>query len=404
LKLDAGIQTILLPASDRGITRFRQRSWSRVPGRRGVVLVIPKHVRWREALSTREHGHASPLWLVADEPQLNDLVVYLDQTRRNIESAPTVGHTMTFSRAALQDVRAAFGRMIRHGEERLHRFCELAGDAFLDGRFALQSLAVGSAVNTKERFTLVQDITAADLYSLTDLDLGNRQIARIRYFDGERWSPATLVANVVEYHPESINDWRIYKMVSRIKAEEQIWNKVVDTIFDLDRLVELDKQLRHLNRFVKDVFGVKFVVSDPATVRRLQAALCGLHWTPEQLERRGVPPTPTTGSLECLEVKDYLNEAQGLKASGWQAIKSVFQWWDTMIEVQVQPLGNYLQERERLTRESHAGFKSRREDIRNQVAAALPLFGFYRDLLKWLFLEPDGPPPSFTGVTIVLTD
>ena len=34
-------------------------------------------------------------------------------------------------------------------------------------------------------------------------------------------------------------------MVSRIKAEEQIWNKVVDTIFDLDRLVQLDKQLRH---------------------------------------------------------------------------------------------------------------------------------------------------------------
>ncbi|MFN7914272.1 MAG: hypothetical protein U0Q55_02960 [Vicinamibacterales bacterium] len=361
-------------------------------------------MRWTEALSTREHGTASPLWLVADEPLLNDLVVYLDQMRRDIESAPDAGHTMTFSRAALRDVRGAFGRMIRRGEERLHRFCELAGDAFLDGRFALQSLAVGSTVNTKERFTLVQDITAGDLYSLTDLDLGNRQIARIRYFDGERWSPATLIANVVEYHPESISDWRIYKMVSRIKAEEQIWNKVVDTIFDLDRLVELDKQLRHLNRFVKDVFGVKFVVSDQAAVRRLQEALRGLQWTPEQLERRGVPPTPATAALECLEVKDYLSETEGLKASGWQAIKSVFHWWDTMIEVQVQPLGNYLQERERLTRESHAGFKSRREDIRNQVAAAIPLFGFYRDLLKWLFLEPDSPAPTFDRVTIVVTD
>lgn len=361
-------------------------------------------MRWTEALSTREHGTASPLWLVADEPQLNDLVVYLDQMRREIESAPDTRHTITFSRAALQDVRAAFGRMIRRGEERLHRFCELAGDAFLDGRFALQSLAVGSAVNTKERFTLVQDITAGDLYSLTDLDLGSRQIARIRYFDGERWSPATLVANVVEYHPESISDWRIYKMVSRIKAEEQIWNKVVDTIFDLDRLVELDKQLRHLNRFVKDVFGVKFVVSDQVAVRRLQEALCALQWTPAQLERRGVPVTPRTGSLECLEVKDYLSETEGLKASGWQAIKSVFQWWDTMIEVQVQPLSNYLQERERLTRESHTGFKSRREDIRNQVASAIPLFGFYRDLLKWLFLEPDAPAPTFDGVTIVVTD
>ena len=63
-----------------------------------------------------------------------------------------------------------------------------------------------------------------------------------------------------------------------------------------------------------------------------------------------------------------MDPRDGLKASGWEAIKSVFQWWDTMIEVQVQPLANYQQERERLTRESHAGFKSRREALRNQIA------------------------------------
>ena len=72
------------------------------------------------------------------------------------------------------------------------------------------------------------------------------------------------------------------------KAREAEWD-------DLDRIVELDKQLRHLNRFVKDVFGVKFVVSDPVSVRRLQEALCALRWSPEQLERRGVPVTATTG-------------------------------------------------------------------------------------------------------------
>ncbi len=293
--------------------------------------------------------------------------------------------------------------MIRHGEERLHRFCELTGDAFLDGRYALQSLAVGSVVTTKERFTLVQDITAQDLYSHTDLDLGNRQVRRFRYFDGTQWSRAALVANVVEYHPEAINDWRIYKMVSRIKAEEQIWNKVVDAIFDLDRLVQLDKQLRHLNRFVKDVFGVKFVVSDQDAVRALQEALRAAQWTPEQLARHGVPVLPSTASLQCLEVKDYLDAEEGVKESGWQAIKSVFHWWDTMIEVQVQPLANYLQERERLTRESHTGFKSRREEIRNQVATAIPLFAFYRDLLKWLFLEPDTQAPRFENVRIAVS-
>lgn len=361
-------------------------------------------MRWTHALSTRDHGTASPLWLVADEPLVNDLVVYLDEMRRRIDAAPHTRHTFTFSRSRLQKVRSAFARMIRQGETRLHRFCELAGETFLDGRYALQSVAIGSAVTTKERFTVVQDITAGDLYSHTDLDLGNRQVQRFRYFDGQRWSRATLVANVVEYQPEAINDWRIYKMVSRIKAEEQIWNKVVDTIFGLDRLVQMDKQLRHLNRFVKDVFGVKFVVGDTAAVRALHQSLLALEWTTEHLARHKVPAQPSTRGMQCLEVKDYLDARRGLKASGWQAVKSVFHWWDTMIEVQVQPLGNYLQERERLTKESHAGFKAKREDLRNQIAATVPLFGFYRDLLKWLFLAPDSPAPAYAAVRIVVKD
>jgi hypothetical protein len=355
-------------------------------------------------LTQRERATASPLWLVANEPLVNDLVVYLDVMRRRIDAAPHRRHTFTFSRAKLGEVRSAFARMIRHGEERLHRFCELAGETFLDGRYALQSVAIGNVVTTQERFTLVQDITASDLYAQTDLDLGNRQVQRLRYFDGKRWSRATLVANVVEYQPEAINDWRVYKIISRIKAEEQIWNKVVDAIFGLDRLVQLDKQLRHLNRFVKDVFGVKIVVGDTDGVRRLHESLLALRWSPEALLRHGVPVQASTTELECLEVKDYTDPLDGLKASGWEAIKSVFQWWDTMIEVQVQPLANYQQERERLTRESHSGFKSRREALRNQIASSIPLFGFYRDLLKWLFLSPHTPAPLFESVTISLGD
>ena len=74
------------------------------------------------------------------------------------------------------------------------------------------------------------------------------------------------------------------------------------------------------------------------------------------------------------------------------------------IEGQVQPLWNYHQERESLTRESHAGFKERREMLRNQVAGAVPLFGFYRDLLRWLFLSPDEPAPTFEAVEIIVND
>ncbi len=345
----------------------------------------------------------SPLGLVMREPSLNQLVAYLDQMRRRIADAPDAVHTLEFSRVELEESRKAFARTIRQGEEKLHRVCELLCFTFFDAKYSLQSVVIGEVDSTHERFTLSQAIVTSDLYSQTDLDLGSRQLRRLRYHAGDGWSRATLVANFVEYQPAVSTGWGIHKFISRIKAEEQIWNKVVDSIFGLDRLVQLDKQLRHLSHFVKDVFGVKIVVGDADAARKLHDALFDIEWSPETLARHSVPVAPASSRLEFIEVKDYIAQ-DGRKSTGWEAIKSVCKWSDTMIEVQVQPLSNYHQEREFLTRESHAGFKSHRESLRNQIADAVPLFGFYRNLLRWLFLSPDEPAPEFSAVNIVLRD
>ena len=44
---------------------------------------------------------SSPLWLVTNEPYVNDLVGYLDAMRRRIEGAPDQTHIFEFSRARL---------------------------------------------------------------------------------------------------------------------------------------------------------------------------------------------------------------------------------------------------------------------------------------------------------------
>jgi ribosome biogenesis protein Tsr3 len=351
----------------------------------------------------RFDASSSPLWLVANEPLVNDLVGYLEAMRRRIAADPHGAHLFSFRRSQLHDVRAAFARMIRYGEEKLHRCCELLGATYFESPYLMQSVVVGEVETTAERFTLVQPVSRNELYSQTDLDLGTRQLRRLRYHDGQRWSRASLVANFVEYQPHTGNRHGIHKFISRIKAEEQIWNKVVDTIFNLDRLVRADKQLRHLGRFVKDVFGVKAIVNDAAQGRALHASLRHLRWSPAMLEANGVPVLPSTTRLDCIEVKDYMATV-GRKATGWEAIKSVFRWWDTMIEVQIQPLENYHREREALTSESHSGFKARREALRNQIADRMPLFAFYRDLLRWLFVCPTEPAPSFESIEIVVED
>jgi hypothetical protein len=315
-------------------------------------------------------------------------------------AAPGDRHALTFSRSKLARVRKAFSRTIRFGEESLHQLCELICDTYLD-HYQIQSVAIGEVDTTRKRFTFTEALNAPELYSTTDLDLGNRQLSRLRYFDGRRWSKASLVANVVEYQPTDPNNFAIHKVISRIKAEEEIWNKVADEIFRLDELVKKDKKLRRLSWYVKDIFGLKLVVGTAKDAELLQRSLEELYWSTDTLRRHGIPTTKENQRLSFLEVKDYLN-VRGRKRSGWQAIKSVVRWQGKTFEIQIQPLKNFLHEREKLTQESHSGFKAQREQIRDEVAAKIPLFGFYRELLRWLFSDDQRKPPRFKGVRLVL--
>jgi hypothetical protein len=347
---------------------------------------------------------SSPLWLVTQEPALTGLMRYLDAKREAILANPTQAHVLEFSRGDLDAVRTAFDRMIRRGEQQLHQLCELLCSTFFDGGQLLHSVVVGEVGEGRERFTLVQTITRDDLYSQTDLDLGTRHLQRFRYLERDTWRTASLVANFVEYQPIQLNGSGIHKVISRIKAEEQIWNKVVDALFGLQALVRLDKQLSHLSTYVKDVFAIKLVVSDAAAARLVHDTLMTLTWSAQQLQAHGVAVDADRARLAPVEIKNYLVRGAGQKRSGWGAIKSVVQWGGTMIEIQVQPMTNYHRERERLTRESHAGFKARREQLRQQVSETIPLFGFYCRLLRWLFLRTTEPAPEFPSVSIVMRE
>ena len=343
----------------------------------------------------------SPLWLVAEEPLIEELVLSLDTTRRKILEAPNREHMLSFSRSRLEATRQAFAAMIRRGEAKLHTLCELLASRFLGEPFDIDSIVIGEVPTSHERFSLTQRIAAPDLYSLTDLDLGSRQLQRIRVHDGTMFQEPSLVANVVEYQPRSMGRFAVHKLISRIKAEEEIWNKVVDEIFSLDELVTRDKQLRELSRFVKDVFGIKLIVDEAADVMRLQEALASLHLTEAELESHGAPSRDSTQRLQIVEVKNYMED--GEKRSGWGAIKSVTSWWDKLFEIQILTLATHHNERETLTRESHTGHKSRRESVRDTVAERIPLFKFYRDLLRWLFLgAPSDAAPTFPKVSIAV--
>ncbi|MBM4778286.1 MAG: hypothetical protein GQE15_11345 [Archangiaceae bacterium] len=352
-------------------------------------------------MDAREVENASsPLWMVSQAPALNELVVSLRAARAELESGS--GGRLTFSRTKLSQARAEFTAMIRRGERDLHALAGLLAQQLL-GTFGLRSSAIGEVEHTHERFTITVDVTEDELARSTDLDLGTRILARLAIAEQRGWMRATLVSNVVEYEPTGPNPANVYRVLTRIKAEEEIWNKVVDELFDLDRIVLRDKQLQHLSRYVKDVFGIKLVVGGEEDAYRLQEQLLTLSFPPQQLEARGLPVDELHQRLQFVESKDYL-QRPSRKQSGWTALKSVVHWAGKTFEIQVQPLSNFLHERERLTRESHASFKSTRERVRDEVAQRLPLFGFYRALLEWLFVDPSSEPPRQEGVDVVLVD
>lgn len=337
-----------------------------------------------------QHG-ASPLWMVSHAPALNELVAALQKFRHTLDESDTT-ERLLFSQARIAAARAEFSDMIRRGERDLHVLAGAVSRRLL-GAFHMRSVVIGEIEKTHERFTLSVDVSEADVVGTTDLDLGNRVLARLAIAStgGEQrgWLRAGLVSSVVEYEAQAPNDLNVYRILTRIKAEEEIWNKVADEIFDLDSIVLKDKQLRHLGRYVKDVFGIKIVVGTSDEAWAVHRSLEGLI-----LEGR---------TLELVEVKDYLTKPSS-KQTGWSAIKSVVRWGERTFEIQVQPLSNFLHERERLTKESHASFKTTRERVRDGVAARLPLFGFYRALLRWLFLDSTSEPPLHEGVEIVLTE
>ena len=343
----------------------------------------------------------SPLWLVTQRPLINAFVSYLHTQRQALEANPNEVHHFEFKRQTLEEVRSDFASMIQEGEARLHRLGGLVANALFNERFDLKSVVVGEVPSTKLRFEYAQSISAKALYAETDLALGNRILSQMRFAGPDASETATLVANFVEYQPTALNRFAVHKMTTRIKAEEELWNKVCDELFSLDALVARDKELRSLSRYVKDVFGLKIVVGKPEEAQELQDTLSALNFSTDELDRVGAPIEPSCQALSFMEVKNYLIDGHN-KQSGWEALKSVVKWWDGLFEIQIQPLSNYFREREKLTRESHSAFKANRESIRNRLAEIYPLMGYYRDLLRWLFVDPEDTPPHHPNVEIHL--
>ena len=340
----------------------------------------------------------SPLFMAMQDPVLHQFISYLSEKRTQQESNPGLPIRIELSRQFADRVRESFKQNILRGEVCLHIMSHVLGSRFLGENFELHSNVIGVLPGGEDRPFLIRErITRDILFSHTDLDLGNHLLGKFRYQSRSDWEPLNLSANFVEYIPASPPGSGVNRITSRVKAEEELWNKVADEIFSLDQLVSSDKHLRQYSKYIKDIFGIKLVCEDEKACLRVHQRLVEMQardfeWSVvKKALRRGELPLPLDADgrlLEMLETKDYLTcDPSEMKKTGWKAIKSVARWQNQLLEIQVQPLTNYYLELDHMAGPSHHSFKLRRDRIRAEIAERIPLYGFYRALLRRMFVE-----------------
>lgn len=358
-------------------------------------------ISWRAMkanIQTFQPAH-SPLFMAMHDPVLHQFISYLAQKKAEQEANPGMHVLIELSRDFITRVRESFRQNILDGERHLHILSHLLASLLLDGEFELESNVIGVLPQDDRPFFIRERITREILFSVTDIDLGNQMLDHFRYHKGETWVPLMLSANFVEYIPAARPASGVNRLTSRVKAEEELWNKVTDEIFLLDELVLRDKSLRQYSKYVKDIFGIKIICEDEPTCMSVHEKLCSLKtadvdW--DKLTSLQNPAiihnghSPSAQLLEFIETKDYLSrETAEMKKTGWKALKSVAKWHDRLFEIQVQPLTNYYLELDHMSGPSHHSFKLQRDALREEITRRIPLYGFYRDLLRMMFMESD---------------
>lgn len=355
----------------------------------------------------------SPLSMVLHAPAIHQLISYLAEMKRLQEADPQRRLRFEVSRRSIDAVRAAFRQNILKGERHLHHLARILSLRLFDGDFELHSNVLGMLPDSNRPFLIRERITDETLFSETDIDLGNHMLANFRYQSQQQWVQLYLSANFIEYLPRVRPHSAVSRITSRVKAEEEIWNKVADEIFNFDALVSRDKHLQQFSKYIKDVFGVKLICDDVAACLRVHELLTNTRFQESDLQslRADNEMVSVHGdgdanlhALEFVETKDYLTcDPSQKKQTGWEALKSVVRWGHQLFEIQVQPLVNYYLEVDHMAAPSHRSFKQQRDALRDEVAQRVPLYGLYRDLLKMLFLEKE-VAMQYENASVVVTE
>lgn len=338
----------------------------------------------------------SPLALMVRDERTQRVLSALSGQLEALRAATSVGTSapvLTLRRDDIEHVRQQWEAEILRGEHRLYALGILLARVLLGTR-RLQLVARIVASPAKEtgsaRLVIEETLTREELERYTDHSLASRIARRYRYRRGHRNPFGKLVirASLLEIRPlEAAPGALGIRVMTRVKVDEQVWNKVCDAFFDIDAIVARDKLLNQSSKYIKDVFGIKVLTAERDASYRVHKRLETLEFQQSDLEELGCADAPR--SMQLMESKDYMAlPPEQKKQTGWEALKNVYRWYGHVFEMQIQTEANYYLEASDLSNTSHRTFEMQRTALREALDAQVPHYREFRDVLKVLF-RPD---------------
>jgi hypothetical protein len=352
---------------------------------------------------------ASPLAMLVRDQRTNRLLAqvagYLDRLRAAKATATNGDRPkLALSLAEVNYAREQWETGVLSGEQRLYDLATLLAQVLL-GTERLQRVAriVAGPKEEEEstgeaRIVIEETISRERLQKTTDFGLTHAIASRYRYrrHEGGEYGKLYARASFLEMRPlQAVVGTPVTRVLTRVKANAALWNKVTDALFDVDRLVKRDKILNARSKYIKDVFGIKVLIHHKEDTYQVEDAISGVCFGAEALAHLGLPPEAT--QLQLIERKDYLGDEGGVrKDTGWEAVKNVYQWCGHVFEIQIQTEANYALEVWDLSDTSHRTFEMQRRRLRRELEEKIPHYRAIRRLLKSLF-GPDDDPERLDG-------
>ena len=203
----------------------------------------------------------SPLEKVVQYPKLSRI---LETMRNSIHC----NEEFQIEKEDVCHVREVFCASIETGERGLYDFTQNLADRMLGCGVSLFSEVWGRCIH-KEHGGIQRSQTRLQ-GSFGDLNEGGDSDRSFLHAPVCWCGEKTLsVASFVKGYVERENPLGIRLISTRIKTPSNLAYKVADILFDIDKMFRRDKILNRYSQIVKDVYGMKIVIEDPKSLKKV---------------------------------------------------------------------------------------------------------------------------------------